>query len=91
LDQQQDGGSGVGSADAELVEAPVDPEGDLAVGVDAVAPDAVAPDAVVGVVVAACFGGGFGMGAQPLLQRLMEPLDLATGGGLWVSSPSRVR
>jgi hypothetical protein len=86
LDQQQDGGSDVGSADADVVEAAVDPEGDLAVGVDA-----VAPDAVVGVVVAACCGGGFGVGAQPLLQRLMEPLDLATGGGLWVTSPSRVR
>jgi hypothetical protein len=45
----------VGSADADVVEAAVDPEGDLAVGVDA-----VAPDAVVGVVVAACGGGGFG-------------------------------
>jgi hypothetical protein len=55
LDQQQDGGSGVGSADADVVEAAVDPQGDLAVGVDA-----VAPDAVVGVVVAACGRGGFG-------------------------------
>jgi len=27
-------------------------------------------------------GGLVGLGAQPLLQRLLEPLDLATGGGL---------
>ena len=45
----------MGSADADVVEAAVDPRGDLAVGVDA-----VVPDAVVGVV--ACGGGGFGAG-----------------------------
>jgi hypothetical protein len=55
LDEQQDGGSGVGSADTDVVEAAVDPQGDLAVGVDA-----VVPDAVVGVV--ACGGSGFGAG-----------------------------
>ena len=55
LDEQQDGGSGVGSADTDVVEAAVDPQGDLAVGVDA-----VVPDAVVGVVT--CGGSGFGAG-----------------------------
>jgi hypothetical protein len=55
VDEQQDGGSGVGSADADVVEAAVDPQGDLAVGVDA-----VVPDAVVGVVVTACGGRGLG-------------------------------
>jgi hypothetical protein len=39
VDEQQDGGSGVGSADADVVEAAVDPQGDLAVGVDAVVLD----------------------------------------------------
>jgi hypothetical protein len=55
VDEQQDGGSGVGSADTDVVEVAVDPQGDLAVGVDA-----VVPDAVVGVV--ACGGSGFGAG-----------------------------
>jgi hypothetical protein len=53
LDEQQDGGSGVGSADTDVVEAAVDPQGDLAVGVDA-----VVPEVVVGVV--ACGGSGLG-------------------------------
>jgi hypothetical protein len=52
LDEQQDRGSGVGSADADVVKAAVDPQGGLAVGVDA-----VAADAVVGVVVAVCVWG----------------------------------
>jgi hypothetical protein len=47
----------VGSADADVVEAAVDPQGDLAVGVDA-----VVPDALVGVAVAAAGGGGLGAG-----------------------------
>jgi hypothetical protein len=55
LDQQQDGGSGMGWADTDVVEAAVDPQGDLGVGVDA-----VVPDAVVGVVV--CGGSGVGAG-----------------------------
>ena len=46
LDEQQDGGSGVGSPDTDVVEAAGDPQGEFAVGVDA-----VVPDAVVGVVV----------------------------------------
>jgi hypothetical protein len=45
----------VGSADTKVVEAAVDPQGEFAVGVDA-----VVPDAVVGVV--ACGGSGFGAG-----------------------------
>ena len=55
MDEQQDGGSGVGSADADVVEAAVDPQGDLGVGVDA-----VVPDPVVGVVVAGCGGVALG-------------------------------
>jgi hypothetical protein len=47
----------VGSADADVVEAAVDPQGEAAVGVDA-----VVPDALVGVVVAAAGGGGLGAG-----------------------------
>src|SRR5579875_3796142 len=41
LDQHVDGGPGVGSADADVVEAAVVAEGELAVGVDAVGADAV--------------------------------------------------
>jgi hypothetical protein len=43
----------MGSADTDVVEAAVDPQGDLAIGVDA-----VVPDAVVGVV--ACGGRALG-------------------------------
>ena len=48
LDEQDDVGSGVGSADADVVESSGHPEGDHAGGVDA-----VVADAVVGVGVAA--------------------------------------
>jgi hypothetical protein len=41
LDQQQDVGSGVGPADADVLEAAAVVQGDHAVGVDAVAADAV--------------------------------------------------
>ena len=40
-DEHEDGGSGVGSADADVVEAAVDAEGDAAGLVDAVGADAV--------------------------------------------------
>jgi hypothetical protein len=55
LDEQDDVGSGVGSADAEVVQPAGHPQGDTAAVVDA-----VAPDAVVGVGVVA--GGGLGLG-----------------------------
>ena len=55
-DEEEDGGSGVGSSEADVVEAAVVAEGDAAGGVDAVAADAVV------VVVAAVTGGGFGSG-----------------------------
>jgi hypothetical protein len=55
-DEEEDGGSGVGSSDADVMKAAVVAEGDFAVGIDA-----VAADAVVGVVVAAG-GCGFGPG-----------------------------
>jgi hypothetical protein len=41
LDGQQDAGSGVGPADAEVVEAAVDAQGDASVGVEPVGADAV--------------------------------------------------
>ena len=41
LDQEQDAGSGVGPADADVVEAAVVPEGDEPGSVDAVGADAV--------------------------------------------------
>jgi hypothetical protein len=56
LGEHDDGGSGVGAADADVVEAAVVAEGDFAVGVDA-----VGADAVVGVG-AAVAGGGFWAG-----------------------------
>jgi hypothetical protein len=56
LDQDEDGGSGVGPPDADLVEPAVVAQGDLAGGVDA-----VASEAVVGVVVAVA-GAGLGAG-----------------------------
>ena len=56
VDEQGDGGSGEGSAHADVVQFPVDAQGELAVFVDA-----VVSDAVVGV--AAAVGGGDGFGA----------------------------
>lgn len=56
VDEQEDVGSGVGSADAYVVESAVDAEGDGAGFVDA-----VGADAVVGV--AAAVGAGCGFGA----------------------------
>jgi hypothetical protein len=55
LDKQDAMGSGVGSADAEMVQPAVDPQADAAIVVDT-----VVPDPVVGVGVAA--GGGLGFG-----------------------------
>jgi hypothetical protein len=55
LDEQDDVGSGMGSADAEVVQPAGDAQGDAAAVVDA-----VVPDPVVGVGVAA--GGGLGLG-----------------------------
>ena len=55
LDEQDDVGSGVGAADAEVVQPAGDAQGDAAAVVDA-----VVPDPVVGVGVAA--GGGLGLG-----------------------------
>src|SRR5215469_15940663 len=110
MDEHQDAGSGVGSADADVVELPGVAEGELAVGVDAVGADpvvaggagiaggglgpgvirggrggpvrqgSVRPLAVVvlseGVQQALQLGdgGGPGLGCQPFLQGLPEPL-----------------
>ena len=55
LDEQDEVGSGMGSADAEVVQPAGDAQGDAAAVVDA-----VVPDPVVGVGIAA--GGGLGLG-----------------------------
>jgi hypothetical protein len=55
-DEEEDGGSGVGSSEADVVESAVVAEGDAAGGVDAVAADAPV------VVVLAVAGAGFGSG-----------------------------
>jgi hypothetical protein len=69
----------VGSADTDVVEAAVDPQGTVAVGVGA-----VVADAVVGVVACGGRGSGAGLvgdgrgglaGARPA-GALLEPLDL---------------
>ncbi len=79
LDQDDDVGSGVGSADADVVEASLVAQGDLAGFVDA-----VAADAVVGVV-AAVAGGGFGSAGVdrgrggPLWQGPVRPLVVVVG------------
>jgi hypothetical protein len=57
VDEEQDGGSGEGSSEADVVEPAVVAQGDAAGVVDA-----VAADAVVGVV-AAVSGAGFGAGS----------------------------
>ena len=57
VDEQDDVGSGVGSADADVVESAVDAEGDAAGFVDL-----VVADAVVGVGGAVAAGGGLGKG-----------------------------
>jgi hypothetical protein len=96
LDEQDDGGSGVGSADADVEEAALVAEGDLARVVDDVMADAV-------VVVELTAGGGSGLGpgvvngggggavGQRAVRALLvveageeveEGLELVEGGGL---------
>ena len=56
VDQEDDGGSGVGSSDSDVVEPPVVPEGDFAAVVDLVDSDAL-------MILGCCVGGcGFGAG-----------------------------
>jgi hypothetical protein len=80
VDEHQDAGSGVGSADADVVEPPGVAEGELAVGVDAVGADAVVG---VGGPVA---GGGFGPGSVrsrgglAVRQRAVRPAGVVVGG-----------
>jgi hypothetical protein len=57
LDEHPDGGSGEGSAHADVVESAVDSQGELAVGVDA-----VGSDPFVGVDCWGAGGGGFRSG-----------------------------
>ena len=56
MDEHEDAGSGVGPADADVVELPVAAQGELAVGVDAVGPDPVVAGG------AGLAGGGLGAG-----------------------------
>jgi hypothetical protein len=80
VDEYQDGGPGVGPADADVVEPAVDAQGELAVGIDAVGADAVV--AVAGPVA----GGGFGAGCisggwrGPVRQGPVWPLLVVDGG-----------
>ena len=80
LDEQDDVGSGVGPADADVVEPAAVAEGDGAGGVDL-----VGADAVVGVGCAVA-GGGFGPGGVggggggPVGQRAVGPLGVVVGG-----------
>ena len=129
LDEQQDVGSGVGSSDADVVQAAVVAQGDDAGVVDAVAADPLmrrrdaggggfgaggvgggrgrgpgpaqgAVRALEVVVLAEVVelglqlapGAGRGLGVQPLLQGLVESLDLAAGlrvvrGGVLLLDP----
>jgi hypothetical protein len=118
LDEHQDAGPGVGPADADVMQAAADAEGELAVGVDAVGADPVA--GAGGSVAGTCFGPGGvsgggsglvrqgavralgvvdagegvkeclrlagsdrlpGLGAEPFLECLLEPLDFPLGLG----------
>jgi hypothetical protein len=80
VDEQQDVGSGVGPAGADVVEAAVDAQGDTSVGVEPVGADAVVG---VGGPVA---GGGFGArlvgGGRggPVRQGAVWPLVVVDGG-----------
>ena len=80
VDEQQDVGSGVGPADADVVELAAVAEGDGAGGVDD-----VAADAVVGVG-GAVAGGGFGPGGVggggggPVRQGPVRPLGVVVAG-----------
>jgi hypothetical protein len=89
-----DGGSGVGSADADVVQSAVVAEGGAAVQ-GAVRPAAVVVDnkGVAGGLQLGDRGGLLRLGPEPLLQGLLEPFDFAAGGGVgsaWNVSRSRL-
>jgi hypothetical protein len=65
LDEQDDVGSGVGSADADVAESAGDAQGDAAGFVDL-----VVADSVVGVGAAVAAGGGFREGRAPARTRI---------------------
>ena len=79
-DEHEDGGPGVGAADADVVEPAVVAEGEFAVGVDAVGADAVV--AVGGPVAGGGFGpGGVGGGwGGAVRQGAVRPLGVVDGG-----------
>ena len=80
LDKHQDGGPGVGSPDADVVQAAVDPEGEFAISIDPVAAHAVVgvgcPVAGSGLR-AGCVGGG---GGGPVGQGAVRPLAVVEAG-----------
>jgi hypothetical protein len=81
--EDEDLGSGVGAAGADVVEFPGVAQGDGADG-----PDPVGADAVVGVGVAVA-GGGLGPGGEPFLEGLLEspgPCPESGGGSAGRSS-----
>ena len=96
LDEQDDGGSGVGSADADVVESAVVAQGDGAGFVDAVVADPVVGVGVAGLagqgfgqrVVAACGGGSVRQGAVRAAvvvlvdEGVEQGLQLGDRGGL---------
>lgn len=79
-DEHQDGGPGMGLADAGVVQLPVDPQGELAVGIDPVGADAVM--AVCGPVAGGSFGAGSigGGGRGPVRRGPVRPLLVADRG-----------
>ena len=80
VDEHENAGSGVCSADADVVQASVDAQGDGSGVVDA-----VGADAVVGVELGLQLGwrGGAGLAVEPFLEGLVEAFDLAAGDSGW--------
>jgi hypothetical protein len=80
VDEHEDRGSGVVAADAGVVERAADPQGEFAVGIDAVGADA--PVGVGGPVAGQGFGPGLAGGGQgdPVGQRPVRPPGAAALG-----------
>ena len=80
LDEHQDGGPREGPADADVVEFPVHPQGELAVGIDPAGAHAVV--GVVGPVARSSLRAGCvsGRGGRPVRQRPVRPLVVVNGG-----------
>jgi hypothetical protein len=80
VDEHQDGGLGVGAADADVVQLPAEAEGEFAVSVDPVGTDPVV--GVAGAVAGCGFGaaGAGGGGCGALRQGPVRPLVVVDGG-----------